>query len=111
MDDVARNDARRLGGRIGGLTAWSRNGPETMVGPAHRGFRARFERLVDPDCLLEPSERALRTDRAIRAHMLSLASRSAASRRKRNRKGAPAVDKPGAPQETDGGSRRLPPAA
>jgi hypothetical protein len=35
-------------GRIGGLTAWSRNDPETMVGPAHRGFRRRFERLVDP---------------------------------------------------------------
>jgi hypothetical protein len=53
MSDV---DARTWG-RIGGLTAWSRNDREVMVGAAHRGFRARFERLVDPDGLLEPRER------------------------------------------------------
>jgi hypothetical protein len=70
-------------GRIGGLTAWARHEPETMVGPAHRGFRARFERLVDPDGVLDPAERTLRADRARRAHMLTLAAKSAESRRKK----------------------------
>jgi hypothetical protein len=69
-------------GRIGGLTAWARNEPETMVGPAHRGFRARFERLVDPDGKLDPIERTVRADRARRAYMLTLAARSAAARKK-----------------------------
>ena len=73
-------------GQIGGLTAWARNDPETMVGPAHRGFRARFEREVDPDGLLAPDERAKRADRAQRAHMLTLAAKSAAARRA-NREG------------------------
>lgn len=73
-------DAARWG-QIGGLTAWSRNDREVMVGPAHRGFRARFERLVDPDGKLDPEERAIRADRARRAHMLTLAARSAEVRR------------------------------
>ena len=76
------NEARTWG-RIGGLTAWSRNDAETMVGPAHRGFQARFERLVDPDGRLDPAERVARADRARRAHMLTLATKSAASRRRK----------------------------
>jgi hypothetical protein len=70
-------------GRIGGLTAWARNEPEVMVGPAHAGFRRRFERLVDPDERLDPAERAVRADRARRAHMLTLAARSAQVRRRK----------------------------
>lgn len=54
-----------------------------MVGPAHRAFRARFERLVDPDGRLTEAERTIRADRARRAHMLSLAAKSAATRRAR----------------------------
>lgn len=53
-----------------------------MVGPAHRGFRARFERLVDPEGTLPERERSIRADRARRAHMLSLAAKSAAARKK-----------------------------
>jgi hypothetical protein len=86
------SDEARTWGRIGGLTAWSRNGSETMVGPAHRGFRARFERLVDPDGTLDPAERAIRADRARRAHMLSLAARSAEVRR--TKKAGSAIEKP-----------------
>ena len=74
---------RRTWGRIGGLTAWSRNDAATMVGPAHRGFKARFERLVDPDGTMDPRERAIRADRARRAHMLTLAAKSAAARKKK----------------------------
>jgi hypothetical protein len=70
-------------GRIGGLTAWSRNDAETMTGAAHRGFRARFEREVDPEGILPAAERAARSERARRAYMLGLAARSAAARRKK----------------------------
>jgi hypothetical protein len=76
------SDAARWG-KIGGLTAWSRNDAATMVGPAHRGFRARFERLVDPDGVLDEAERSARADRARRAHMLTLAARSAEARRRK----------------------------
>lgn len=84
-------------GRIGGLRAWALNDAETMVGPAHRGFRARFERLVDPDGTLDPRERAVRADRARRAHMLTLAAKSAAARSKR--KAGPAENGPAASTE------------
>lgn len=86
------NDEARRWGQIGGLTAWSRNDPETMVGPAHRGFRARFEKLVDPTYRLDPAERMVRADRARRAYMLTLAAKSAESRR--NRKAGPADNGP-----------------
>lgn len=62
-----------------------------MTGAAHRGFRARFEREVDPEGTLPPAERAARAERARRAHMLTLAAKSAAVRRKKT----PAVEKPG----------------
>jgi hypothetical protein len=78
-------------GRIGGLTAWSRNDAEIMTGAAHRGFRAKFEREVDPEGILPAPERAARAARARRAYMLGLAARSASVRRKKT----PAVEKPG----------------
>jgi hypothetical protein len=53
-----------------------------MVEPAHQAFRARFERLVDPTGTLDLAERQRRADRAVRAHMLTLAATSAASRSK-----------------------------
>jgi len=53
-----------------------------MVGPAHAGFRTRFENEVDPTGILDPAERAVRADRARRAYMLRLAARSADVRRK-----------------------------
>lgn len=74
----------RLTGRIGGLTAWARNDPGVLLGPAHRAFRLRFERLVDPDGTLPEHERQARADRALRAHMLGLAARSARARRIRS---------------------------
>jgi hypothetical protein len=95
-------------GRIGGLTAWSRNDPDVMVGPAHRGFRARFERLVDPNGALDPQERAVRADRARRAHMLTLAAKSATVRRRK--KAVPAFEEPGT-AETEGRDDARPPAA
>jgi hypothetical protein len=102
MDD----NRQRTWGRIGGLTAWSRNEPETMVGPAHRGFRRRFERLVDPDNRLEPAEREIRAERARRAHMLTLAAKSAAVRKKKD---AAEVQSPAASERE--GTRDAPAAA
>jgi hypothetical protein len=79
MSDAARRAAY---GRIGGLRAWALNDAEVMLGAAHRGFRRRFENIVDPDGRLSEPERAARAERALRAHMLTLAARSAAARRK-----------------------------
>lgn len=70
-------------GRIGGLTAWSRNGRETMLGPARKGFMEKFEREVDPDGTLDPEELAVRAVAARRAYMLRLAMKSAKVRRQR----------------------------
>ena len=102
------SDAARTWGRIGGLTAWSRNDPETMVGPAHLAFRRRFENLVDPDGLLDPAERSIRADRARRAHMLTLSARSAQVRRKdapQDTKRTAGTTKPTAQEERDVTSR------
>jgi hypothetical protein len=68
---------QQLWGSMGGLTAWSRHGVETMLAPARRGFIARFERIVDPTGSLSQEERSRRAQRAMRAHMLQLAERSA----------------------------------
>lgn len=92
------SNERRSWGRIGGLTAWARNGADVMVGPAHRGFQARFEREVDPEGVLPPAERATRAERARRAYMLTLAARSAAARK---RKAAPVVETPGTAQSPE----------
>jgi hypothetical protein len=93
-----------LTGRIGGLVAWSRNDAETMVGPAHVGFRRRFERLVDPDGTLPEAERTVRADRARRAYMLTLAAKSAVARRKR-----PGPDRDPGRARADGSANDRPP--
>jgi hypothetical protein len=43
----------------------------------------RYEREVDPDGTLEPRERALRAEQAMKAHMTRIALKSAQARRKR----------------------------
>lgn len=49
---------------------------------ARKAFEDRFAREVDPDGILDPAERAVRAEHARRAYFLSLAAKSAASRRK-----------------------------
>lgn len=71
----------RSWGRIGGLTAQSRHSADEMLAGARRGFEAKFEKLVDPDGILEPRERRRRAELAKTAHMLRLALRSAEARR------------------------------
>ena len=68
---------QQLWGSMGGLTAWSRHDVETMLGAARRGFIARFEELSIPTGDLSQEERSRCAQRAMRAHMLQLAERSA----------------------------------
>ena len=77
------DDVRRQWGRVGGLKAQALHGSDAMLSAAHKGFQARFERLVDPDLVLDPAERATRAARLRRSHMLMLAQRSAQVRRAR----------------------------
>ena len=100
---------QRTWGRIGGLTAWSRNDAETMTGAAHRGFRAKFEALVDPDGRLDPRERATRADRARRAHMLTLAAKSVAARKKKA--GPDRYSGPATPEVSNADARPATPGA
>jgi len=69
-----------------------------MLGPARRGFIARFEREVDPERILPPEERTRRAERARRAYMLELAELSAKSRRAK-KKATPAGRSAGAAKE------------
>ncbi len=73
--------SREVGRRIGGLTTQARHGG-AVAARARAGLRARFEREADPDGSLPEAERARRADLLFRAHMLRLAERSAAARRR-----------------------------
>ena len=75
-------EQRQQWGRIGGLTVAATHDTKAVTAPARRAFLARFENQVDPDRQLPADERARRAEAAKRAYMLSLAQRSAASRRR-----------------------------
>lgn len=82
-----RQDRERWG-RIGGLTTSSRHRGEDTTRAARQAFRERFERQVDEEAAargetLEPAERARRAEAAMKVHMMRLAEKSAAARRKR----------------------------
>ena len=66
--------------RIAAHTRWSQC--DDRVGatePARDAFEARFEREVDPDGRLDPTERARRAQNAKRAYFARLASKRWAS--------------------------------
>jgi hypothetical protein len=69
--------------RIAALTRHGRGDTRDAVRPAREAFMARFEQEADPEGLLEPTERAARAQRLLRAHMLRLAAKSAENRRRR----------------------------
>ncbi len=72
-----------LNGRVGGLTRWAfENDRTAATAPARAAAEGRFERLVDPDGVLNPEERATRAGRARRAYMIALARKSAQKRRR-----------------------------
>jgi hypothetical protein len=71
-----------MAGRIGAHTRWAKESDrKAATAPARKGFRARFEREVDPEGILTPAELAIRTDHAISAHMCRLALAKAAKAR------------------------------
>lgn len=74
---------RALASRIAACDRWA-NTPDRAAAtePARRGLLARFEREVDPDGTLPPTERARRAELARRAFYARLALKSAQARRK-----------------------------
>lgn len=72
MDPALRQRLAVIG-RRGGLVSAATQGPSNMAARARGGFIAKFEREVDPDGILDPSERSARARLALRAHMSKLA--------------------------------------
>lgn len=72
--------------RIAALTRHAFGDTKAATAPARRGFEAKFERAVDPDGVLTPTERATRAQRLMQAHMVKLAAKSAEARSKRAEK-------------------------
>lgn len=59
--------------------------------PARAAADTRFEREVDPDCVLDPRERAIRAAHARKAFYTRLALASVAARRKKAERNADAA--------------------
>jgi hypothetical protein len=79
---------RKLRARLAAHTSWANTGDRSArTAPAREAAMSRFERQVDPDGTMNPTERALRADAARRAHFASMAYKAARSRA-RNRAGA-----------------------
>lgn len=77
---------RRLRASIAGNTRWSKEAdPSAATRKARETFLNSFELAVDPDGVLEPTERARRAESARKAHFARLALKSAQARRQ-NRK-------------------------
>ena len=80
---MSRRKGANLEKRIAAELSWSQTTDrKARTRPAREAFLARFERQVDPGGSLSPDERKLRAKHAMRAHMLQLARRSAALRKK-----------------------------
>lgn len=76
-------EQRQLRARMAAHVLHSRVDSTVHTQPARRAFLARFEDQVDPDRSLPPAERSRRADHAKRAHMQSLAMKSAKARSRR----------------------------
>ncbi|OLZ42783.1 hypothetical protein BS329_41575 [Amycolatopsis coloradensis] len=72
--------------RVAALTSWSRtHDRQQRTAPAREAAMARFERLVDPDSVLDAATRRERADAAKRAHFQRLALLSSLARRRGSR--------------------------
>ena len=75
---------RSIRGRIGAYESWARTEDRAArTWPARKAALDRFERVVDPDGVLPPQERAKRAEWARKAHKQRLALKSAAARQRR----------------------------
>lgn len=75
---------RHLRAQIAAHTRWAYTPDRTAAtASARAAFLARFERLVDPDGVLEPAERHKRAENARRAHFASMSLKAAQARKAR----------------------------
>jgi hypothetical protein len=75
---------RSLISRIAAHSSWAMTDDRrARTAPGRRAFFDTFERLVDPEGSLPPSERARRAESARKAHFLAMARRSADTRRRK----------------------------
>jgi hypothetical protein len=74
--------AKNINARIAAEISWARtNDRSARTRPAREAFLKRFEKEVDPEGTLPPTERRLRADHALRAYMLQLTKRRLATRK------------------------------
>ena len=75
---------RSLRARLAAHTSWANTTDRAArTAAARKASMDRFDRLVDPDGVLPPAERALRAAHARKAYFARLALRSARARRAR----------------------------
>jgi hypothetical protein len=75
---------RRLASKIGAHKSWAQTENRSeRTAPARQAAWDRFEKLVDPDGRLHPSDRAKMADSARKAHFQRMALKSAQVRRAR----------------------------
>lgn len=78
--------SRSQAGRIAALERWAHEpDPTAALAPARSGFRAKFERQVDPTGTMPADELAARVDRLVKAHMTRLSAKASAARRRKGR--------------------------
>lgn len=74
---------RTLRAKIAAQASWANTSNRAArTAAARKAAHDRFEREVDPEGVLPPSERAKRAENARKAHFLRLASLSAKARRR-----------------------------
>lgn len=78
-------EQRVLRAKIAANATWAKEPDRAgRMAKVRKAAEDRFEKLVDPDGILLPEERARRAASARRSHMQSLALKSAQARRKRS---------------------------
>ena len=80
-----RRQRQALGGRIGGYLRAAMYDGREVTQKARETFLSRFEREVDPNGTLSPTERQRRAEAARKAHFARLALKSAQKRAKKVR--------------------------
>jgi hypothetical protein len=80
--EVKQNQVSDINKRIAAEISWSRTSDRSArTRPAREKFLQKFEKEVDPEGILPPSERQRRAEHARRAYMLRLAKRAVNARK------------------------------
>ena len=91
VDNPARWDPngatrRRLAARIGGIALHLRHDSKLIAARARAGLLAKFERMADPEGVLDQEARLKRAKLLMRQHMSRLALKSVRSRARPTRR-------------------------